>query len=282
MSPPLLFDRRLLALRRSRPAFRPGVPGFLLDRACEEISDRLDSLAPRRFAAALDLGAQDGRLTALLGGKPFIGLTVATESSLALAAALPDPKAVCDEDLLPFRDQAFDLIVSALALHLVNDLPGALIQIRKALRPGGLFLAALFGGATLSELREVLTAAELETKGGASPRVAPMADVRDCGALLQRAGFARPVADSDRFTVTYPTALALLREARAISGGNVLAQRSRTPLARTTLARAIQLYEERHGTEDGRVRASFEILFLTGQAPAAGDGGGYVSHLQQD
>jgi NADH dehydrogenase [ubiquinone] 1 alpha subcomplex assembly factor 5 len=295
VSPPLLFDRDLLARRRSRPAFSPGAPDFLLDRAREEILFRLDAMpasrgrAPRQPPApglaldtALELGAHDGRLTEALRQRPYIGTAIAAESCPALLARLQTPKLLCDEEAPPFRDQSLDLVVSSLALHLVNDLPGALVQIRRALKPGGLFLAAVLGGSTLRELREVLTQAEIETLGGASPRIPPMADVRDLGALLQRAGFALPVADSDRFTVTYPSPMALMREARSIGGGNILIARRKTPLRRATLLRAAQIYEERFSTEDGRAAASFEIIFLTGQAPADASGlRHYVSHLQQ-
>jgi SAM-dependent methyltransferase len=287
-APPLLFDRRLLVRRRSRPAFSPGAPDFLLDRACEEIVDRLDALpahkaSGRQFPLAVDLGAHDGRLTALLRQRPYVGAVIAAESAPLLLSRLDAPKVLCDEELLPFADQSLDLVASALALHVVNDLPGTLVQIRRALKPGGVFLAAALGGSTLMELREALMQAELDTLGGASPRVAPMADVRDFGALLQRAGFALPVADADRFTVTYPSVMALMREARAIGGGNVLAARRRKPLARATLHRAVEIYEERFSTGGGRVSASFEIICLTGQAPA-GDNHArhYVSHLQQE
>jgi SAM-dependent methyltransferase len=287
-APPQLFDRRLLVRRRSRPEFSPGAPDFLLDRACEEIIDRLDALPAHRssglqFPLAVDLGAHDGRLTAALRQRPYVGATIAAESEPGLLARLAAPKVLCDEEQLPFADQSLDLVASALALHVVNDLPGTLVQIRRTLKPGGVFLAAALGGSTLTELREVLMQAELDVTGGASPRVAPMADVRDFGMLLQRAGFALPVADSDRFTVTYPSVMALMREARAIGGGNVLAARRRTPLARAALQRAIEIYEDRFSTGEGRISASFEIICLTGQAPAAGDRmRPYVSHLQQE
>lgn len=287
-SPPRLFDRRLLVRRRARPAFSPGAPDFLLERACEEIIYRLDALpAPdagtQKFPLAVDLGAHGGLLTALLRQRPYVGAAIATESCPALLSGLGEPRLLCDEELLPFRDQSVDLVVSALALHLVNDLPGTLIQIRRALKPGGVFMAAALGGSTLTELREALMLAELDTQGGASPRIPPMADVRDYGTLLQRAGFAWPVADSDRFTVTYPSAMALMREARAIGGGNVLLARRRAPLSRATLQRAVEIYTERFSTDPDRVSASFEIICLTGQAPAADNHmRHYVSHLQQE
>jgi NADH dehydrogenase [ubiquinone] 1 alpha subcomplex assembly factor 5 len=158
-------------------------------------------------------------------------------------------------------------VVSGLSLHLVNDLPGTLIQIRRALRPDGLLLAAVLGGATLNELRTSFLIAEGETAGGASPRVAPFADVRDLGALLQRAQFALPVVDSDTVTVTYPDPLVLMRELRAMGASNPLVERSRHPLRRTTLARAIEVYADRFALPDGRVPATFEIITLTAWAP---------------
>jgi len=174
-----------------------------------------------------------------------------------------------DEDLLPFKAQSFNLIVSGLALHRVNDLPGALIQIRQALHPDGLFMAALLGARALSELRQALLEAEAEIDGGASPRVAPFGNVREYGALLQRAGFALPVADAETLTVLYASPRELMREVRALGGGNVLLARSRAPLSRRTLERAEAIYRERHASPDGRVSASFEIVYLSGWGPDA-------------
>jgi SAM-dependent methyltransferase len=177
------------------------------------------------------------------------------------------PSLAADEEALPFADASFDLIVSVLGLHWVNDLPGALIQIRQALKPDGLFLGAFLGGATLTELRSALIEAELAEEGGASPRVAPFAELRDGGGLLQRAGFALPVADADRLDVTYPDALALMRELRAMGESNVLAARRRSFTRPATLARAAAIYAEKFANADGRLRASFEIVTLTGWAP---------------
>jgi len=165
------------------------------------------------------------------------------------------------------RDGSLDLIVSALSLQMVNDLPGALAQMRRALKPDGLLLAALLGGRTLAELREALLAAESEITGGAAPRVAPVTDVRDLGALLQRAGFALPVADSDVVTVTYASPLALFADLRAMAATSVLVDRPRRPLRRDVLMRALQLYAERFALPDGRVPATFEILTMTGWVP---------------
>jgi SAM-dependent methyltransferase len=172
-----------------------------------------------------------------------------------------------DEEALPFRHGSLDLVVSALALQCVNDLPGVLVQVRRALKPDGLFLASLLGGSTLEELRTALFLAEEEIEGGASPRIAPFADVRDLGALLQRAEFALPVADAHIVTVTYPDVLALMRELRAMGVANALRARRRTPLRRTTLLRAAEHYADRYGLPDGRIPATFEIVTLTGWAP---------------
>jgi NADH dehydrogenase [ubiquinone] 1 alpha subcomplex assembly factor 5 len=172
-----------------------------------------------------------------------------------------------DEEALPFRNRSLDLVVSALALQLVNDLPGTLLQVRQALKPDGLLLAAILGGATLHELRTALFLAEEEVEGGASPRVAPFADVREVGLLLLRAGFALPVVDTESVTVTYPDALALMRELKAAGVANALRARRRRPLRRETLARALHHYAQRFGLPTGRVPATFEIVTLTGWAP---------------
>ncbi len=170
-----------------------------------------------------------------------------------------------DEERLPFRDESLDLMVSSLALHWTNDLPGALVQIRRALRPDGLFIGSLFGGATLTELRQSLIQAESELTGGAGARISPFADTPDTAALLQRAGFALPVADIDRVQASYGHPLQLLRDLRAMGEGNVLAVRG--PLPRRVLARACELYIERFSRPDGRVTATFEIITMTGWSP---------------
>ena len=169
--------------------------------------------------------------------------------------------------MLPFADATLDLVVSGLSLQFVNDLPGALLQIRRALKPDGLFLAAMLGGTTFTELRQAFLAAEAEIEGGASPHVAPFTDLRDAGALLQRAGFALPVADGDTVRVTYATPFDLMRELRAMGATNALTARRRTPLRRATLMRMAQIYNERFGLPNGRVPATFEILTLTAWTP---------------
>ena len=261
----LLFDRKLLRARRARFAHEIEAREFLLAHVAREIAERVE-LMLRPFPLALDLGAYHGLLGRTVAALPSVGEMIYAESALAFAALCPRPSLVCDEDLLPFKDASLNLVVSGLALHRVNDLPGALIQIRRALRPDGLFMAALLGAGALIELRQALIEAEAETQGGASPRVAPFGDVREYGALLQRAGFALPVADAETLSVIYASPRELMREVRALGGGNVLLARSRRPLSRHTLERAEDLYRERHGTPDGRVSASFEIVYLSGWA----------------
>jgi SAM-dependent methyltransferase len=172
-----------------------------------------------------------------------------------------------DDESLPVAAGTLDLVVSALALQFVNDLPGALVQVRRALKPDGLLLAALLGGDTLTELRQAFAAAESEVEGGISPRIAPFADIRDLGGLLQRAGFALPVVDSERITVRYDTVFALMHDLRRMGATNALNERRRQPLRRATLMRMAEIYGERFGDPDGRLRATFEVIWLSGWAP---------------
>jgi NADH dehydrogenase [ubiquinone] 1 alpha subcomplex assembly factor 5 len=260
-----MFDRRALRLHRDRAA-RSGCVDFLHTEVADRLIDRLDDVAGL-FRAVLDLGAHNGALLHALNRRPGIERVVAADPSPAFLARLDEMQVAADPDLLPFGDGSFDLVLSALALHWAGDLPGALIQLRRALKPGGLFLAAMLGGNTLVELRTVLLEAELIEEGGASPRVSPAAELADVAALLLRTGFAMPVADAEKITVTYRDALALMHDLRGMGETNALASRRRTPLRRATIARATALYAERFGLSDGRVPATFEILFLTGWAP---------------
>ena len=264
---PPMFDHRLLRARRARAAAL-GPSTFLLERAAEDLSDRLATVL-RRFERALDLGTPTDALRRVLAESGKVGTIIAADAPGGGAADHPGLTVVADEEALPFRDASLDLVVSALALQFVNDLPGTLIQIRRALVPDGLLLAALAGGDTLTELRQAFAAAEVEIEGGVSPRVAPSLDVRDMGALLQRAGFALPVTDVDRVTVRYPSPIALLHDLRRMGAANPLIERSRRPLRRATLARMIEVYGERFSDRDGRVRATFEIVWLSGWAPHA-------------
>jgi NADH dehydrogenase [ubiquinone] 1 alpha subcomplex assembly factor 5 len=263
-----IFDRALLMCRRDRVAAGAPAHEFLLTRVADDLIERL-AVVQRRFPVALDLGAYHGLIGRRLRQVPGVEMVVDAEPSARLLVQCDGPRVQTGEEALPFRDQSLDLVVSGLSLHLVNDLPGALVQIRRALRPDGLFLAALLGGRTLTELRNALLAAEEELEGGASPRVAPFADVQDLGALLQRARFALPVVDADTATVTYPDALALMRDVRAMGAANALRARRRSPLRRATLMRALALYQEHFGLPNGRVPATFEIITLTAWAPHA-------------
>ena len=261
-----IFDRRLLIERRNRVAAGAAEHDFLLARVADDIVERLGAIT-RRFPVVLNLGAYHGLLGRRLRRLPGVELVIDAEPAARLLAQCDGPRVQADEEALPFADQSLDLVVSGLALQFVNDLPGALVQVRRALKPDGLLLAGMLGGATLGELRASLLLAEEELEGGASPRVAPFADVRDLGSLLQRAEFALPVVDADTVTVTYPDALALMRDLRAMGATNVLNARRKLPLRRATLARAIAVYGERFGLPDGRVPATFEIMTLTGWAP---------------
>jgi SAM-dependent methyltransferase len=264
--PTIIFDRDVLLRRRERHADDAGRHDFLLARVGDDFAERL-SLIKRRFPLAANVGAHHGLLSHRLAGAGGIEHIVNAERSLQLLRQCPGRRVVADEEALPFAEASLDLVVSGLALHLVNDLPGALVQIRRALRPDGLLLAALLGGTTLTELRQSWLAAEAEITGGASPRVAPFADARELGALLQRAGFALPVVDSESVTVTYASPLALMHELRAMGASNMLIARRRSPVTRGLLMRAAEIYAERFGIAGGRVRATFEILTLTAWAP---------------
>ena len=250
---PILFDRALLRARQSR-ALRAGPATFLLDRVAEEMQERLRAVL-REFKNGADVGTS---------GDQVRGALASRVDQLA-RVDLPD----LESEPLPLRPESIELAVSALAFQLVNDLPGVLAQIRRALKPDGLLLAAMIGGDTLTELRQSFAAAEAELEGGVSPRVAPFADLRDVGALLQRAGFALPVTDVDRVVVRYDSALALMSDLRRMGATNVLVERRRTPTRRATLSRMAQIYAERFADADGRIRATFDVIWLSGWAPHA-------------
>jgi NADH dehydrogenase [ubiquinone] 1 alpha subcomplex assembly factor 5 len=264
-SPSELFDRRAWRLHRDRAARLRG-DDFLFAEVGRRLLDRLDDIG-RTFGRVLDLGARDGALSRALAERRGTGLVLAAEPSVAFLERAEGLRLAADPELLPLREKSFDLVVSNLVLHWVGDLPGTLVQLRRTLVPDGFFLAAMLGGRTLAELRGVLLEAELEEEGGASPRVSPMADLADAANLLQRAGFAMPVADGESITVSYRDALHLMRDLRLMGETNALSQRRKAPLSRRTLARAAALYAERFGDAAGRIRASFEILFLAGWAP---------------
>jgi len=242
--PPDLTDREALDQFRARATRMPDPALFLQEAAATEVHERL-SLVNRTFTS-----------TAVVTGFPQVW------------QGFKDAKIVADRDILDLEDSAHDLVIHALALHWANDPVGQLVQARRALKPDGLFIAVLFGGQTLTELRAVLAEAEAAVTGGLSPRIAPMAEIRDAGALLQRAGFALPVADSVTQVVTYATPLHLMRDLRAMGEANALSGRNRRPLRRDILMRATHLYQREFGQDD-RVRATFEMIFLTGWAPSA-------------
>jgi SAM-dependent methyltransferase len=286
---PLVFDRRRQrAYRRRAATLGPSI--FLIERVAEDLSDRLATVL-RRFECALDLGTPTDAVRRALAASGKVGTIIAADAlagdpavsrhwareTVAMAEreqertgerTLDVPLLVAaDEEALPFRDASLDLVVSALALQFVNDLPGTLIQIRRALKPDGLLLAALAGGDTLTELRQAFAAAEAEIEDGISPRVVPFSDVRDMGALLQRAGFALPVTDIDRVTARYASPISLMHDLRRMGATNPLLERSRRPLKRATLRRMTEIYAERFADRDGRIRATFEIVWLCGWAP---------------
>jgi SAM-dependent methyltransferase len=231
-----------------------------MTRAAEDFAFRL-STVQRAFPRALDLGSPHRAVADILAAPGRFVVRAAPFFGDA------GENLVADEELLPFALESFDLVVCALNLQFVNDLPGVLAQIRRVLAPDGLFLAALIGGQSLRELRICLTQAQEEIEGGASPRVAPFADLRDLGGLLQRAGLALPVADVDAFTVRYPNALDLMRDLRAMGATNVLAAGARRPLRRDVFFRACALYEQNFADADGKIRATFEIIWASGWAP---------------
>lgn len=259
-----LFDLRRLDLRQLRARRAEGVEAdFLLRRVSEEMIERL-GVVQRSFGHAVDIMTPLPMLADALRA----GAKIATVSRLdrLTASAGDGPFAIADFDAIPLGAASVDLVVSALALQTANDIPGAFAQIRFALKPDGLFLAVLAGGDTLTELRQSLAAAESEILGGAAPRVAPFASVRELGALLQRAGFALPVADQDRVTVRYRSLIALMHDLRAMGATSVLSE-GRTPLTRSVIARAAETYAERFADDDGRLRATFDLVWLSGWAP---------------
>jgi SAM-dependent methyltransferase len=264
-APPQIFDRALMRKRRARALKQPQFPDFLYQAAAAEIADRLD-LTLHSFGRALALGAAAAPLAQVMARSGKFGHVITADWTPRGPAGSVD--IVIDGEALAFAPASLDALIAGPGLEFVNDLPGALAQIARALKPDGLFLAVLFGGETLSELRQSWFTAETEITGGVSPRVAPFADVRELGRLLQRAKLAMPVADLDRLTVRYPSGLAVMAELKAMGLANALAARRRSPVTRTLLARAASIYEELFSDPDGRVRATFDLVTLTAWAPA--------------
>ncbi|HZR76273.1 methyltransferase domain-containing protein [Bradyrhizobium sp.] len=248
---PRLFDRALLPVRFAR-AQRLGLATFLLDRVAEDMAERLKAVL-REFKCAAEIGAPGTQIASALAG------------SFDQYARIDLPER--ESEPLPLQPHSLDLVVSALAFQFVNDLPGVLAQIRRALRPDGLLMAAMIGGDTLTELRQSFAAAEAELEGGVSPRVAPFADLRDVGSLLQRAGLALPVTDVDRIVVRYDSAFKLMGDLRRMGATNILVERRRALTRRATMLRMAEIYQERFADPDGRIRATFDIIWLSGWAP---------------
>ena len=267
-----VFDRRLVQRHRDRAAAKLEGHDFLFREVAERLADRLDDVT-RKFPLALDLGCHGGEIAAALRGRGGIETLVQCDLSAAMArraAANGIPTLAADEEALRFAPGSFDLVVSGLSLHWVNDLPGCLLQIRQCLKPDGLFLAAMLGGDTLYELRQSLMEAELAEAGGVSPRVSPFADLRDAGGLLQRAGFALPVIDGDRVTVSYPDVLKLMHDLRGMGEGNAVQARASRAVNHAIVARTDEIYRRRFGDAEGRLDATFQVIYLTAWAPAAG------------
>jgi len=263
-SPPALFDRRLLRQRRNRAAHSLHDYDYLLQRVIDDLLDRVESIN-RDFPRALVLGG-GGAVGRALKDRPEVAAKIGALIETDFAERLA--RDVCvDEEALPFADEHFDLVLSPLALHWANDLPGALIQINRALKSDGFFACAVIGGGSLKELRQSLMAAETELYDGAAARVSPFADTVDMAGLLQRAGFAMPVTDVDRVTVRFGNAFVLMRDLRKMGETSVLADRPRTPRGRSFFVRMAEIYAERFADPDRKIRASFEIIHAGGWAP---------------
>ncbi len=261
-----VFDRATVRRHRDRAAAGIENHDFLLREVGERLADRLDDVK-RRFPVALDLGCHGGELGRLLKGRGGVKTLVQCDLSPEMARRAGPLSLAADEEFLPFAGECFDLVMSCLSLHWINDLPGALMQIRRALKGDGLFLAAMFGGNTLEELRRALAEAEIDEEGGLSPRVSPFADVRDAGDLLQRAGFALPVVDSDTITVSYGDPTGLMTDLRGMGESNAVIERRKSWTRRATLRGAATRYREMFGDSAGRVPATFHVIYLTAWAP---------------
>lgn len=264
-----IFDRSLLRKRRDRAAADFVGHDFLVREVAERLADRLDDVT-RRFPLALDLGCHTGEMADTLGRRGGIETLVQCDLSPAMArkaAASGRPTLAADEEWLPFADDSFDLVISNLSLHWVNDLPGTMVQIRRVLKPDGLFLAAMLGGETLRELRQALAEAEIAEENGLSPRVSPFADVRDLGGLLQRAGFSLPVVDADGVPVNYGDPMRLMADLRGMGETNAVAEQRKTLTRRATLLSALNRYRQLFAGPDGRVPATFQVLTMTAWKP---------------
>lgn len=262
---PIFEPATLIASKRRALHIADSGARFLMARAAEDLGDRLGAVE-RHFAKAAALFCQTPDAAAMLRESGKAQKVVRVEADAALLAG---DGIAAQPETVPFEPESIDLAVSLYGLHEMNDVPGMLVQIRRALRPDGLFLGCMAGAGTLGELREALLVAETELSGGAGPHVFPFTDVRDAGGLLQRAGFALPVADHETITVRYDTMFALMRDLRAMGTTNALAARSRKPSPRALFLRAAEIYADRFSDADGRVRATFSTIWLSGWAPHA-------------
>ena len=265
----LVFDRRAVRRHRERAIGNRDNPLFA--EVAARLADRLLDVR-RRFPLALDFGTRSGECAVAVAASGRVGRLVLCDGSpyafAHILRASPIAAVVADEELPPFAAGCLDLVTSSLALHWINDLPGVLAQLRRVLKPDGLFIAALFAGSTLRELREVLVEAEIAERGGVSPRISPLVDTAEASALLQRAGFSLPVVDIDTLTLTYTDAFALMRDLRAMGEANALRTRNRGFARRGMFLGAADRYAQRYSQADGRVRATFQVAFLTGWSPA--------------
>jgi len=264
-----VFDRAAVRRHRERAAAGFGGHDFLIGEVGERLADRLDDVT-RRFPRALDLGCHGGQMGRLLRGRGGIETLFQCDLSPQMAGMARRAGSLClaaSEEFLPFAGAYFDLVLSCLSLHWVNDLPGALVQVRRALKPDGLFLAAMLGGETLKELRAVLAGSEIAEEGGLSPRVSPFADVRDAGNLLGRAGFALPVVDVDTVVVSYADPLELMTDLRGMGETNAVTERRKGLSRRATLMNAAARYRDQFAGADGRIPATFQVIYLTAWAP---------------
>lgn len=261
-NPAIIFDRRALRRNRDRAAKKFNAHHFLIAEVADRLYDKYRDIT-RNFNHILDLGCHDGLLAGLLKDK-FVIRQDLSRNFLADAGGV---RVQADEEFLPYRPGALDLVLSNLSLHWVNDLPGCLSQIRQILKPDGLFLSALFGGESLTELRQSLLEAEMNVRGGASPRISPFVDVRDAGSLLQRAGFALPVVDTDRITVTYENAFALMRELRGMGEANILTKRFHGMTSSRVMMECARIYQEKFTDPRGRITVTFDIIYMMGWSP---------------
>lgn len=261
--PPIIFNARHLALYRNRAARHFDRYDFLLQDAVDNICERLQE-SSRVFPKVLILGCRLGQLARALPKTVGSALCIQVDISPVMLHSAEGLRVQADEALLPFAPGSFDLIISLLGLHAVSDLPGALIQARKALHPDGVFIATLFGGETLTELRQSFMAVEMQEGQGATPHIFPFVDIKDAGMLMQRAGFHMPVADGYHLAVTYENVLSLMQDLRGMGEGNILAMRKNYGLNRPLLASVDQHYHHHFPLEDGRIKATFELLTLTG------------------